>query len=62
MATRDVVVLGAALFYVSDTLIAFERFLLKTEVNQHPLISPLVWITYYLAQALIMLGVLLPVA
>jgi uncharacterized membrane protein YhhN len=52
-------VTGAALFYVSDTLIAFERFLLKTEVNQHPVISPLVWITYYLAQALIMLGVLL---
>jgi uncharacterized membrane protein YhhN len=52
-------VVGAALFYVSDTLIAFERFLLKTEVNQHPLVSPLVWITYYLAQALIMLGVLL---
>jgi uncharacterized membrane protein YhhN len=52
-------VTGAALFYVSDTLIAYERFLLKTEVNQHPLISPLVWITYYLAQALITLGVLL---
>jgi uncharacterized membrane protein YhhN len=27
-------VMGAALFYVSDTLIAFERFLLKTEVNR----------------------------
>lgn len=52
-------VTGAALFYASDTLIAYERFLLKTEVNQHPLISPLVWITYYLAQTLIMLGVLL---
>lgn len=52
-------VTGAALFYVSDTLIAYERFLLKTEVNQHPLISPLVWISYYLAQALITLGVLL---
>ena len=52
-------VMGAALFYVSDTLIAYERFLLKTEVNQHPLISPLVWVTYYLAQTLIMLGVLM---
>ena len=51
--------LGAALFYVSDTLIAYERFLLKTEVNQHPLISPLVWVTYYMAQALITLGILL---
>jgi uncharacterized membrane protein YhhN len=50
---------GAALFYLSDTLIAHERFMLEGEIDQHPILSPLIWITYYLAQALITLGVLL---
>jgi uncharacterized membrane protein YhhN len=53
------VLAGVALFYLSDTLIAHERFLLEGEVDQHRVLSPLVWVTYYLAQALITLGVLL---
>jgi uncharacterized membrane protein YhhN len=53
------VLAGVTLFYFSDTLIAHEKFLLQGKVNQHPVISPLIWITYYLAQALIVLGVLL---
>jgi uncharacterized membrane protein YhhN len=49
---------GVALFYFSDTLIAHEHFLMDTKVNQHPVVSPLAWITYYLAQTFILLGVL----
>ncbi len=52
------VLAGVTLFYVSDTLIAHERFLMDGEVNKHPVISPMIWITYYLAQALIVVGVL----
>ncbi len=52
------VVIGALLFIVSDSLIAYERFILDTPVNHHPWISPAVWITYYSAQLLITVGVL----
>ncbi len=52
------IVIGALLFIVSDSLIAYERFLLDTEVNQHPWISPAVWLSYYLAQVMITYGVL----
>jgi uncharacterized membrane protein YhhN len=54
------VLAGVTLFYFSDTLIAHERFMPEGRVSQHRLISPLIWITYYLAQALITLGVVLP--
>lgn len=50
------VVAGVSLFYLSDTLIAHERFLMTGEVNKHPLISPAIWVTYYAAQVLITLG------
>ena len=53
------VLAGVTLFYVSDTLIAHERFLLEGDINRHPVISPLIWVTYYVAQTLITLGVLL---
>jgi uncharacterized membrane protein YhhN len=52
-----VVLAGVALFYFSDTLIAHEHFLLDIKVNQHPLVSPLAWISYFLAQSLIVIGV-----
>jgi uncharacterized membrane protein YhhN len=52
-----VIVTGALLFIISDTFVAYERFLLDTKVNQHPWISPVVWITYYFAQTLIAYGV-----
>jgi uncharacterized membrane protein YhhN len=52
------IVLGALLFIISDSLIAYERFILDTQVNQHPWISPAVWVTYYLAQVMITYGVL----
>jgi uncharacterized membrane protein YhhN len=52
-----IVLAGVALFYLSDTLIAHEHFLMDTKVNQHALVSPLAWITYFLAQCLIVIGV-----
>jgi uncharacterized membrane protein YhhN len=51
------VLAGVVLFYFSDTLIAHEHFLMETKVNQHAVVSPLAWITYFLAQCLIVLGV-----
>lgn len=45
--------LGAALFMVSDSLIALEKFLWQTAW-----VGPLVWITYALAQLLITRGML----
>jgi uncharacterized membrane protein YhhN len=56
--TSWAIVIGALLFILSDSLIAYERFLVDTEVNQHPWISPAVWVTYYLAQVMITYGVL----
>lgn len=53
------VIAGVALFYLSDTLIAHERFLLEGEINAHPVISPAIWVTYYAAQVLITLGIVL---
>lgn len=52
-----VLLTGVALFYFSDTLIAHEHFLMDIKVNQHALVSPLAWITYFLAQCLIVIGV-----
>ncbi|MGL4488636.1 MAG: lysoplasmalogenase family protein [Rhizobiaceae bacterium] len=56
------VVAGAVMFILSDSLIAYERFLLDTPVNHHPWISPAVWITYYLAQVMITLGMLIAIS
>lgn len=52
------VIAGVMLFILSDTLIAYERFMLEGEVNQHPWISPTIWITYFAAQLTILLGTL----
>lgn len=60
--TPLLIVVGAITFIVSDTLIAYERFLLDTSVNQHPWVSPAVWVTYYMAQLVITIGVLQAVA
>jgi uncharacterized membrane protein YhhN len=54
-----IVVAGAALFYLSDTLIAYERFILDVKINEHPVIAPAIWVTYYAAQVAITLGVIL---
>lgn len=54
-----IVVAGVALFYLSDTLIAYERFILDVKVNEHPIIAPVIWVTYYVAQVAITLGVIL---
>jgi uncharacterized membrane protein YhhN len=48
---------GVGLFYFSDTLIAHEHFLMDTKVNQHAVVSPLAWVTYFLAQCFIVIGV-----
>ncbi len=52
------VISGVMLFILSDTLIAYERFMLDVEVNQHPWISPTIWVTYFCAQLIILLGTL----
>lgn len=56
------VVAGVMLFIVSDTLIAYERFMLDVEINQHPWISPTIWVTYFAAQLTILLGTLSAIA
>lgn len=52
------VIAGVMLFILSDTLIAYERFMLDFEINQHPWISPTIWVTYFAAQLTILLGTL----
>jgi uncharacterized membrane protein YhhN len=56
-ATAEVVG-GVMMFILSDTLIAYERFMLDVEVNQHRWVSPTIWLTYYAAQVTILLGTL----
>jgi uncharacterized membrane protein YhhN len=56
------VVAGVMLFILSDTLIAYERFMLDVEINQHPWISPTIWVTYFAAQLTILLGTLSAIA
>lgn len=53
------VVLGAILFMVSDTILAWEKFLLPAGSTAERPMRYAVWITYYAAQLLITLGVLL---
>ncbi len=52
------VIIGVMLFILSDTLIAYERFIIDVEINQHPWISPAIWSTYFVAQLTILLGTL----
>lgn len=49
---------GAALFVVSDALLAMRKFLLPAEAAADPRLGWVVWASYYLAQALIALTVL----
>ena len=53
------VVAGAALFFVSDAILAAERFLLKPGSPYSVVAGPAVWLLYYLGQMTITLGFLL---
>lgn len=54
-----VIVAGAALFVVSDSLLAIGRFLLTPDDPRQKALGSAVWVSYYLAQAAITLGFLL---
>lgn len=53
------VVVGAALFMASDTLLGWERFVSPAISPARPLMRLAVWVLYYLAQLLITLGFVL---
>jgi uncharacterized membrane protein YhhN len=53
------VIAGAVLFMASDAILATERFLTAAVSPRRPAMRQAVWITYYAAQLLITLGVLL---
>jgi uncharacterized membrane protein YhhN len=50
---------GAALFLISDGVLAVELFKLPADAPARRITAPLVWWTYYCAQVLIALGVIL---
>jgi uncharacterized membrane protein YhhN len=52
------IIVGAALFMLSDSILAAERFLLRNDAPGRQFAGPSVWITYFAAQVLITLGVL----
>lgn len=54
-----VIVVGAALFVASDSLLAIGRFLLPAGSPRQRPVGTAVWVLYYLAQAAITLGFLL---
>jgi uncharacterized membrane protein YhhN len=56
---NGMIIAGAASFMVSDTILAAERFLLTDGAPGRQFASPVVWITYFAAQVLILFGVLL---
>lgn len=49
---------GAVLFLVSDATIAIERFMMEPDSPSHAWTGPFIWVTYYLAQVLLLFGVL----
>ena len=53
------VVAGAALFFVSDAILAAERFLLEDDSLPKVVAGPAVWVLYYLGQMAIVLGFVL---
>lgn len=53
------VIVGAALFFVSDAILAAERFLLEEESPYRVAAGPAVWVLYFLGQMAITLGFLL---
>lgn len=56
---RPPIIVGAALFMASDAILAAERFLTAAVSPRRPAMRYAVWISYYAAQLLITLGVLL---
>jgi uncharacterized membrane protein YhhN len=54
-----IILAGAALFVLSDSLLAIGRFLLPPDLPRQPATGAAVWVFYYLAQAAIALGFLL---
>lgn len=54
-----IIVMGALLFVISDTLLAIGRFLLAPQSPYRPRLGKAVWVSYYLAQVSILLGFLL---
>jgi len=54
-----IILAGAALFVLSDSLLAIGRFLLPPDSPRQPATGAAVWVFYYLAQAAIALGFLL---
>lgn len=53
------VMLGAAFFVASDSILAIERFMFAPSSTHRAWSGPAIWILYYLAQACITLGFLL---
>lgn len=53
------VVAGATLFFVSDAILAAERFLLEDDSLPKVVAGPAVWVLYYLGQMAIVLGFVL---
>lgn len=49
---------GAALFLASDAAIAIERFMMEPDTPSRTWTGPFIWVTYYLAQVLLLFGVL----
>jgi uncharacterized membrane protein YhhN len=49
---------GALSFMASDTILATERFMMKSDAPGRAFTGPAVWITYFAAQLLILFGVL----
>lgn len=54
-----VVMAGAALFVVSDAILAMAKFLFAPASRYHAWAAPSVWVLYYLAQVAITLGFIL---
>jgi uncharacterized membrane protein YhhN len=52
------VIAGAASFMASDTALAAERFLMKPDTPLRQLAAPFVWVSYFTAQVMILLGIL----
>ncbi|WP_158284772.1 lysoplasmalogenase [Oricola cellulosilytica] len=50
---------GAASFIASDAVLAADRFLMNSQTPLRQFAGPFVWITYFAAQVLITLGILL---
>lgn len=55
------IVLGAVAFMASDALLGVEKFMLAGKTETRKAMRYAVWVLYYAAQAVITLGVLLPV-